>query len=535
MPTITTTQIPFSSTDIIRPGVGAEQWHNGSARIPNPTESQPVSQENSLDVYYRFQWARLEGANQGSYTWIYLDNLIRSAIDKGQKFSFGIMTFNGDGGDVSYAGGTSAYPQYLHNLMQTETSTSRDWLSPGGIWVPNFNSPNYIERLRALHQAIKDHLLSTRYTPTSGPNAGKSVLFADVIYCIDIRGFGNWGEWHTYDMVSSWSGFPSGRQPTIASLKAIIDAHTQVFDRWPLVMMVAAYDGGATQIPIFAPYPEVANYALTARNAWGDVGFRRDQWGATDAYLNTLLEGNNASFGSSGPFKNIILNKWKTAPITGEPYPGSLDMSDLLRQVNLYHATSFGNGNYGAYPSSVTVRDRIRAAFKRCGYRLTIDSGSFSNTNNAISLTLNWRNDGIGPTYEDWNVAIYLKSSNGNIAAQTLSAFKPKLFLPSSTSSSVTDNFSFSVPSGTYTLAIKVIDPKGYRNYMPLLIQGVQPDGSYNLGSVTIGSQPVTTTTTTTTSTTTSTTTIIPPIKTIKKVTITTLWSDGTSSSQIIQ
>jgi len=35
-------QTPLSSPDIISPGRGAEQWHNGSARIPNPTETQPI-------------------------------------------------------------------------------------------------------------------------------------------------------------------------------------------------------------------------------------------------------------------------------------------------------------------------------------------------------------------------------------------------------------------------------------------------------------------------------------------------------------
>src|SRR5688500_11513901 len=105
MATITTVQIPYSSPDLIRPGAGAEQWHNGSARIPNPTESQPIGTENSLDVYHRFEAWRLQDA-QGNFTWSYFDGLIQDAINKGQKLSFGIMTFNGDGGGgTSYDGG----------------------------------------------------------------------------------------------------------------------------------------------------------------------------------------------------------------------------------------------------------------------------------------------------------------------------------------------------------------------------------------------------------------------------------------------
>lgn len=471
------------TTEYIRPGAGPEQWHNGSARISYPDESQPLQVENSLDVYYRFHWDKLEGSTQGSYTWGYFDGLIQSAINKGQKFSFGIMTFNGDGGGVSYGGGTSAYPLYLHNLMQSESN--KDWLNGSGIWIPNFNSQHYIGRLRALHQAVRDHLLNTRYTATSGPNQGKSILLADAVYCIDVRGFGNWGEWHTYDMVDNWSSFPAGRQPTIATLKAIIDTHTQVFDRWPLVMMVAAYDGGQTGIPIFAPYPEVAFYALTARNAWGGVGFRRDQWGATDAYLNGLLEGNNRTFNGSVPFKNIILEKYKNAPITGEPYPGSLDMSDLLRQVNLYHPTSIGNGNYGAYPSNITVRNRIRDAFKKCGYRLEPKGGNVSLSSGQLSITINWQNVGISPTYEDWNVVFELVYPSGGIAWSSSSSFKPKLFLPQASPTPITDNFPVNLPSGIYTLRMIVKENSGYRQPMPLQITGRQANGSYNLTNIT--------------------------------------------------
>lgn len=548
MATITTTQIPFSSPDLIRPGAGAEQWHNGSARIPYPTTGDTT--ENSADVYYRFAWNQVETATQGVYNWTYLDNLIKGAINKGQKLSFGIMEHRGetDGdGAVSYGGAISYYPLYLHNLMQSEVSTSRDWAN-NGIWIPNFNSPNYLARLRALNQAIRDHLLNTRYTPTSGPNVGKNVLFADAIYCIDIRGFGTWGEWHTSNGMSEWSQFPSGRQPSISALKAIIDAHTQVLDKWPLVIMIAAYDGGSSQFGVFHPYPEVAWYAITARSGWGKVGFRKDQWGARDAYLARLAESNFVTYGTSGPFKDTILNIWKEAPVTGEPMPGTwADMGDLERQVRLYHATSVGNGNYGGNPGTA-VQDQIRASFKAAGYRLTVEGGSYTNTNNSVSVSLNWRNTGIAPTYENWNVVFYLKNSNGTVADSSISTFKPKLFNPSTSATIVTDNFTFNVPAGTYTLAVKVTDPAGYRNYMPLFIQGIQSDGSYNLGSVVVGTVPITTTTTTSTTTkipitTTTTTTGIPitttttkiPIKTIKRVTMNILYTDGSTSSQIIQ
>jgi len=473
------TAIPFSDPDIISPGRGAEQWHNGSARIPNPTESS--TQENALDVYYRFPWSQIE-TGEGIYNWSFFDGLILSAMNKNQKLSFGIMPHRSEAnvtGSVSYAGGSAYYPAYLHNKMQAETY--KDFLQQG-VWIPNYNSPNYIGRLTALHKAIRDHLVTKTLTPTSGIHAGKPVLAGDAIYCIDIRGFGTWGEFHFGSTGLTWTTWPTGRQPTAASLKSIIDAHTQTFDKWPLVMMVAAYDGGYTGINVFARLPEVAYYALTARNAWGAVGFRRDQWGATDSYLNNLMAGNNLTYNGSPAFKTFILDKYKYAPVTGEPNPVNSTMTDLLNHVSLYHATSFGNGNFGSYPSDIAVRDRIRESFKKCGYRIELKSGSATTSSGKLSITLNWQNTGISPTYESWDVVYELVSSNTVVWAAN-STFKPKLFQPSTTATPITDVFT-DVPSGNYTLRIRIKETSNYRANLPIAIKGRNSDGSYNLGSV---------------------------------------------------
>jgi len=478
------TSIPFSDPDIISPGRGAEQWHNSSARIPNPTESQPIGTENSLDVYYRFESYRLYNSN-GTFNWSYFDGLVESAINRGQKLSFGIMHFNGDGGGgTSYGGGESAYPQSLHNAMQSEST--KDVLV-GGEWLANWNSPSFIQFLRDENTAIRNRLISERHTPTSGPNAGKSVLYGDAIYVIDIRGFGNWGEWHIGDIASSWNGQPN--RPTIATLKAIIDAHTQVFDRWPLGMMIAGYDGGASGVPLFHPYPEVAHYALTARNAWGKVGARRDQVGAPDGYLRNMLEGNSLTYNGSPRFSVLFLDLWKEAPVTGEPNPGVAaitGMSDLLGQINLYHHVSFGNGNYPIGSQlNTSTRNTIREGFKRAGYRLELKGGKVVTGDNKISVTLNWQNVGVTPTYENWQVLYELVSSNGTVVTLGASTFKPKLFLPSTQATVVTDTFNEGL-SGTYTLRVTIIDPAGYRQPLPLAITGRQSNGSYNLTTITL-------------------------------------------------
>jgi hypothetical protein len=435
---------------IMRPGAGVEQWHSGSDARANL--GQP------LDVYHRFVWTRLEGPAQGSYNWTYFDNLVNDAIKKGQKLSFGIMSDYPDGfsgvGLASYDGAMSAYPKYLHDLMQSEPV--KDWKARSGTWVPNYNSPHYHARLLALHKALDLHI--------------KEKGWQRVIQFVDVRGFGSWGEWNSSGIVTDINQYPSGTFPTVASFKKIIDAHTEGFPDYPLVAMIAAFDGQwlrNTWIPA-----EIGHYILTTKNKWGLLGWRRDQWGATDQYLKDYLENNNRSF-NGVVLKNLIMERWKYAPITGEPMPSGNSMTDLVRQIKLYHATSFGEGNYGNVSGSTLVNN-IREAANIAGYRLQVTSGSFTTGKNG-NITVTWENTGVAPTYENWEVIYELKDGD-KLVWFGKSSFNPKLFHGTKT---VTDNYE--LPTGDLSLYIRVIDPTGYRQPLPLANAGRLSDGSYKL------------------------------------------------------
>ncbi len=251
--------------------------------------------------------------------------------------------------------------------------------------------------------------------------------------------------------------------------------------------MIAAFDAnylGNTRNP-----PEIAHYILThAGTNKGPIGWRRDQWGALDDYLKAYLENNTRSF-NGVTFNTLIMDRWKTSPITGEPPAWNPDeYSDLERQIRLYHATSFGNGNYGGgtAPSQLNTRNRIRAASKASGYRLILEGGSMATsiaTGTAFPITLNWKNMGLSPTYEDWDIVYELKNSGGTTVWSGTSAFELRLFLPQSSATVRTDNFTVptSVAAGTYSLIMYVKDPTGYRQPLPLAITGRRSDGGYVL------------------------------------------------------
>lgn len=494
------TEIPYSDPDIISPGRGAEQWHDGSDRIPNPTATQNINVENSLDVYHRFQWAQLQGvgADSNTYNWPFFDKFFIDAINQGQKLSFGVMTVYMDPPDnrtIVYDGEQIAFAPFLHDLMKNDaTVLMRDW-NNGSAWIPNPNSPHYLRHLRKLHQALYNRIMTQSYN---------GVPFRKVVYCIDIRGYGQYGEWHTGDGMSNFNsfpstGFPNGMNPTVASLKEIIDTHTEVFDRWPLNIMVAAFNGsgGAPYINIFHQYDEIAHYAMDASNAWGPVGTRRDQVGAPDTYLHDLLDGNDTRFpaGVGQTIAQKFLSRYLTSPGTGEPMPFVATqpngMTDVLNQMNLYHPTSFGNGNYiGRNNVNETVRTRLREAFRRSGYRIKLTGGNAVVASN-FTINLNWHNIGVAPTYEYWQVQYILRNGSGTQVWTQNSSFTPKLFQPSGSPITRTDAYALpAIAAGSYGLYIKIVDTAGYRAPLPLAITGRLSDGSYFISNITFGTTP---------------------------------------------
>lgn len=454
------------STEFQAPGRGAEEW-NGLHTWDNVTYCEvPNGTTASLNYYFRFRWNLLEDVTQGSYNWAPFDLQIDSAIANGKMFSFGLMS-------VCSTCDTMVYPKYLHTQMQAETTNSRDWKNSGGVWIPNWNSNNYLGRWKALLTALASHIASSSYL---------GVSYSKAIYYVDVRGYGDFNEWHNYP----YSGAtPTGRVATSASLDSLISYAGQAWWTYPLELSIATFDhGDASVIPL-----DVTLYAINYKNGFGPLGIRTDAWG--DSTNDDIMKSNPYSYGGIN-FKDTIVGRWKSAPFTGElssaqPIPpGGTRYSDLSREFGIYHPTSFGNGNYYSNVSDANLQANIRAASAQSGYRLQPQSGT-TTTNPTISgglnVTINWQNIGIAPPYKHWAVNYELRDPTTHAVKWSgISLFETKLFLPSGSTTAIVDNMGLgSCPAGTWDLYMIFRDPSGYNNPLPLAITGRQSDGSYLL------------------------------------------------------
>ena len=347
------TQIPISSPDFMAPARGVEHW--GTTNWDDKyVPKVPAGNSTPMNYYTRFNWKDIESDNtQGSYNWTVFDNFVHQAIDNGAMYSFGVMPM------CSGCGTFGVIPTYLHNLMQQEST--KDW-QYSGQWIPNWNSPGWQGRWAALVKAVADHINSTTY---------KGVAYKDALWYVDVRGYGDFGEWHTYPWIGST---PSGAVATSASLKSIVEAVKTAFPNNQLVIPMGAFDTDHdSKLPADFCY-----YALTTKNNFGEIGWRRDNIG-DDGY-NSWLSGNPGTYNGQ-KFSDLIMNKWKVAPIGGEP---AIDLNgtsrcgsiqcDLMNEIQTFHMSSFGNGNFPIMSNTSTALvNAVIAGSKASGYRSGFD------------------------------------------------------------------------------------------------------------------------------------------------------------------
>lgn len=474
----------LATVDTLAPARGANSFYGSSTANAGQAFQIPVAVQNqiAIDDDTRFMWADLQPTSAGVFNWSSFDAAFQSAIDLGRRQSFGLVTVCTDCGTFGnpvVGGFKLGYPTFLHTQMQAEATKDWGYDAGGGnaAWIPNWNSLNYRNAYRAFLTAIRDHINTTSY---------KGVPFSSVVYKIDIRGVGNYGEWHFFPWINCGC-IPAGTMPTEASLDSIASMHYQVFpNTWLIGNINMLVDNN---MPSNFGY-----YFLTHANNLGASGIRCDHLANIGTVnFDTIVLASRTVNGLN--FKTAFYTRFLTAPMNGEPMNdvaavsqgGPYPYYDLDREVRLWHLSQFSNVSSSADANTQTM---FRTASKSAGYKMKVRGGTVSTnipSGGVMQLTLNWANSGIAPVYENWNVQIQLRNGGGVVAWTGQSGITLRLFLPSGATVPSTDNFLLpGLPAGTYTLEVTVIDPLGYRKPFPLYQHGLVLPGSYALTTINI-------------------------------------------------
>jgi hypothetical protein len=430
------TSIAESDPEISNPFRGSYEWLDSA---PQPA-GWPV-----VDSYARIGWRELE-PQQGVYDFTYLDKELAQAKARGGKLGLRIMPACTGCSPTSIE-----VPDYLKALM------------PQGFWfplngtnnyAPDWNSAAYLDRLNRLLQA-----LGQRYD--NDPRLG----------WVEISAYGDWGEWH----VTGWPyPSPTGATPiTDANARKIVDMNVAAFPHKRLLML---HDDQAALA-----------YALSLSPA---IGIRNDclgdQW-FTNA-MTALLP--------------IIKDRWKTAPIITEycyQHPQSAGFRLAAGQIQTFHVAMIGNGNMDPLSSfSAADQSLFRSNNEAAGYRFILNNmtlPSHVTPGSSFTLDASWSNLGATPSYTQWSVSLRLSDpATGAVVWQEPSRVDLSTLLPTRDGTIdhpavVTDTavLPATVRPGRYVLSVVAADPSGYYQPLNLAVRGRRPDGSYPVGTVTVG------------------------------------------------
>ncbi len=420
-------------TLLMNPGMGFYKW--------NYQEQAPVK---SLDSYARFNWSDLE-KSKGKYDFSVLSTAAASAYSNANgrgRFAFAIR--------CCVEGINKAYPAYVDSSMKGWYSTAKS------CWVPDWNNAYFLERLDSLVSAL-----------------GRTFNNDARIGFVEIRSYGNWGEWHL-------AGFESPVSPAVpitnTTIERMINAYTNAFPNKQLVMM--------------SDNPYGLQYAMTRNNPNYPIGWRRDSWG--NKQMESLVNSTAWSFAK---------DRWKTAPVIVEGYgtgTSGMNYSLCVPQTAKYHISAIGNANYGVW-SSMTKRqqDSILMSVKQSGYKYSLQTLTISDsviTGKDFNMKTKWSNIGNAPTYLNWTVTYLLLDAKSLVVKwQATSSLNLKSVLPTIDSISkkdfpitVYDNYTLPVnlPAGDYQLELMIKDASNYYAPLQLLNKDRRTDGGYLLGTV---------------------------------------------------
>lgn len=434
-PTAVTTYPPLSNALLTNPFQGLVRYVGAL-----PT----VSTLPQTLAYNNLTWKTLEPNVKGTFDWVAFETAWAGEIAQGRRIGFRL--------NVSFPNATphDDIPAWL-----IAAGVPVQAYSTGGTFgsVPDWNNATFL----AEHDRVIA-ALGARYN--NDPR----------IAWVDVGSYGIWGEWHQFGAT------PAPLTPTNVTKKRILDAYLLAFPNKRLVL----------------PYGD----------AYATQYFTQNRGGLRNDCLGPLAS-NNAYLTMVNPMPSAASNVlYQTAPITGEFCNGAAgvttamttDYAQTLAFIQSTHWSWIGP-TVGDLLNPITLPlANAQQLHNTLGYRFRVASITHlpSVTRNvATSISAQLQNDGIAPFYEAWPVEISLINAAGVVAwSSTMPTWDVRTWLPGVTNLSANVSIPLTLPAGTYTVAIAVLDPNPVpptAANLPALEfaqTGKRTDGRYPLSSV---------------------------------------------------
>jgi hypothetical protein len=426
---------------LVNPAMGVQtfQRFNGQALYPTlrwseegPTArgqqapSKPDFPGSSL-AYCRWFWSEIEPA-PGRYRWEIIDTALDEARKHGQQLDIRIMPY-----DQGHP-----LPEWYRNSGARRANRPDD--KDGQVWSPDSDDPLYLQHWGALVRA-----------------AGRRYDGHPYLDAVDISTVGYWGEgWGPY--LPSWE-----RQ------RQLIDIY---FEAFPRTMLLMNFDE-----------PRALEYGVKKGagwrlDCWGDMGGRgKGMAHMLDMYPQQVV-------------RTSIQDAWRRYPVSLETCgtPGSwkkwaggytdAQLQDIFDQALRWHATSI---NIKSTPIPADWKPAWEEFQKKIGYRFVLRKLQYPRRvrpGSVMRVESWWVNKGIAPPYGDFELAFAIGSVPVKAPVDLKTwlpgdqLFEGNLYVPEG------------VAPGPQRFRVAMLDRRTGKPAIKLAIQGLQPDGWYDVGDI---------------------------------------------------
>ena len=333
------------------------------------TQSEDVLKYTSAG-YARFSWAEIEPA-EGVYNWQPIDDAIAYWKAKGKGFAFGVINAN-----------TASYTQYITpkwvfdaGALYTQTTLANGVIQYTPVW----NDQVFLQKVTNFVNALAE-----RY------DGNDSVEF------IDIRSYGNYGEFHVGNLNSTGL--------SIDDRKKHIDIYDNAFDETNLMLNVnKAADTGL-----------IAKYAVSK-----GIGLRNDGIANNAAMAGLTLDAKHKAPIALEFATNYETLKNNAANISSSNADRIWNERSYVKGFELSAANYMDLGQYNN-DSDLFVADNenlIKDISDRMGYKFALKDIKIStdiNNGDSCDVVTTWENSGVSYLYKNCNIALAVLDNEGN-------------------------------------------------------------------------------------------------------------------------
>lgn len=397
---------------------------------------------------------------------------------------------------------TSIYKHYipytaLENLATDSVQKIKDWSNTAWAGLENRN-------IKVVPRVVIVYPNTGEYWPDGIPHGDPATQWLSDTYknrmiafitklgqawdndprvaAIEFGLFGNWGEQHIYP-----NKFADGTDRIPLSFQtALGDAYVNAFKNKKVMVR---YPDTFTAYPFGIQWD---SFALPDDVAGGNGEIARDTW-------RTQINSGEVAY------------DWGDQSNLGGSPDGTLGSTNNTDYVNDWimrtHTSSLGwIAEYNAGNTSVAAG--ATEMQKKLGYRYVINQATFSGSVQAggtMNVAFNVVNKGSSPFYYDWPVEASLLRADKTVAWKGLFTADVRKWLPGTdwnTTSNVYTNApvqntvsgAFTIPTtlanGTYTLALSILDPSGWKPSVRFANTNYYAGGRTPIGKVGIGGDP---------------------------------------------